>query len=221
MPAMMEVWFPGTEAGNALADVLYGDTAPSGKLPMSFPYDVGQEPLYYSQFPTGRPASSVDLKPSPSGTARFVSRYLDMPNAALFPFGFGLSYTTFAYSNVQVSRPTVPLKDAHPGTKNLIFATATVKNTGTKAGSEVVQCYLRDLGTSLEQPMRTLKGFTRITLAPGESKSVSFPLGYDELSFYDNTGTKVLEPSKYTVWIGGNSLARLHTEFRVTSSSAQ
>ena len=115
VPAILEAWFPGTEAGSALARVLYGDDAPSGKLPMSFPYAVGQEPLYYNQFPTGRPAGNVDLDKPPSGNSRYVSRYIDVPNAALFPFGFGLTYTTFSFSQVAVSRATIPLSEAHAG----------------------------------------------------------------------------------------------------------
>ena len=110
--AILEVWFPGTEAGNALADILYGDVSPSGKLPMSFPRAVGQEPLYYNQFPTGRPATGIDLSKPPDGDTRFFSRYIDVPNSALFPFGYGLSYTNFSYSNVKVSKPSIPLAQA-------------------------------------------------------------------------------------------------------------
>ncbi len=214
--AIFEAWFPGIEAGDAIANVLYGDVAPSGKLPMSFPATVGQEPLYYNQFPTGRPANHADLSKPPGPDSRFVSRYIDAPNAALFPFGFGLSYTTFNYSAVAVSRNAVPLREAHPGAASLVTATATVTNTGTRTATEVVQCYVGNRGASLEQPVRSLKGFLRVTLAPGESKQVSFPLGFDELSFFDNTGKQLLEPSAYTVWIGGDSLAADNAQFRVT-----
>lgn len=213
--AIIETWFPGSEAGTAIARVLYGDVAPSGKLPMSFPYAVGQEPLYYNQFPTGRPAGNADLTKPPTGDSRFVSRYIDVPNAALFPFGFGLSYTTFNFADVDVSRQTIPLREAKAGAKSLIVATATVKNTGSRAATEVVQCYVGNLGASLEQPMRSLKGFARVTLEPGESKQVSFPLGFDELSFYDNLGREVIEPTDYTVWIGGDSLAQESASFRI------
>jgi len=214
VPAMMEVWFPGTEAGSAIADVLYGDVAPSGKLPMSFPRAVGQEPLYYNHFPTGRPPLNVDLTQSATSDSRFVSRYLDVPNDALFPFGFGLSYTDFTYADVAVSRSAAPLREAErDDSRKLITATATVKNAGNRTATEVVQCYVRNLGASLEQPVRSLQGFVRVTLKPGESKQVSFDLGFPELSFYNNAGTAVVEPSHYTVWIGGSSLATDHAEF--------
>ncbi len=216
VPAIVETWFPGVEAGSAIADLLYGDVAPSAKLPMSFPRAVGQEPLYYNQLPTGRPALHVDLSKRGSGDDRFVSRYLDVPNDALFPFGYGLSYTTFTYSGVSVSRASLPLREAEQdGARKLVVATATVKNTGSRAATEVVQCYVRNLGASLEQPVRSLQGFTRVTLAPGESKQVSFDLGFPELSFYDNSGKAVVEPTHYTVWIGGSSLASDQADFDI------
>jgi len=206
--AIMEVWFPGTEAGNALVHVLYGDVSPSGKLPMSFPRSVGQEPLYYNQFPTGRPANNADLNLPPGSDTRFISRYIDVANDALFPFGYGLSYTQFAYSNVKVSRTTLPLDEARRQTaRKLVTVTATVKNTGTRAATEVAQCYVRNVGASLEQPVRALKGFERVTLQPGESKSVSFDLGFDELSFFNNESQRLIEATHYTVWVGGSSTA--------------
>jgi beta-glucosidase len=214
--SILEVWYPGTEAGNAIARVLYGDVAPSGKLPMSFPETEGQEPLYYNQLPTGRPAINADLTQPPGPSSRFISRYIDAPNAALFPFGFGLSYSTFGYSDVAVSRKAVPLNEAYPGAQSLVIATTTVKNTGSRTATEVVQCYIGIRGASLEQPLRNLQGFSRVTLAPGESKSVSFPLGFSELSFFDNSGRAVMEPVEYRVWIGGDSLATNETHFRVS-----
>src|SRR5579863_6539280 len=217
VPAIVEAWFPGTEAGSAIANVLFGDAVPSGKLPMSFPRDVGQEPLYYNQFPTGRPPLNIDLTQTPNFATRFVSRYIDVPNDALFPFGFGLSYTQFAYSSVSLSATSIPLRDAQLGdARKLITATATVKNTGDRAATEIVQCYIRNLGASLEQPVRSLQGFARVALAPGESKQVSFDLGFNELSFYNNAGKAVIEPTHYTVWIGGSSLATDHADFDVT-----
>ncbi|HTB95727.1 MAG TPA: glycoside hydrolase family 3 N-terminal domain-containing protein [Terracidiphilus sp.] len=215
--AIVESWFPGTEAGNAIANVLYGDVAPSGKLPMSFPRAVGQEPLYYNQFPTGRPPFDTDLTKTPTFATRFVSRYIDAPNDALFPFGYGLSYTEFAFSDMNLSAAKVPLHEAQQENGHkLITAAATVKNTGNRAATEVVQCYVRNLGASLEQPVRSLQGFTRVTLQPGESKKVSFELGFAELSFFDNAGRSVIEPTHYTVWIGGSSLATEHADFDVT-----
>ncbi|HKN21898.1 MAG TPA: glycoside hydrolase family 3 N-terminal domain-containing protein [Terracidiphilus sp.] len=213
--AILEVWFPGIEAGNAIANLLYGEVAPSGKLPMSFPESTGQEPLYYNQFPTGRPVNNADLNKPPGPDSRFISRYIDAPNAALFPFGLGLTYTTFSYSDVAVSRSTIPLHAAHPGTPPLITATATVTNTGTRTATEVVQCYVRNRGASLEQPVRSLQGFQRVTLAPGESKQVSFTLGFNQLSFFDNSGKQVIEPTQYTVWIGGDSLASNAAQFSI------
>lgn len=217
IPSIMEVWFPGTEAGSAIANVLYGDVSPSGKLPMSFPRALGQEPLYYNQFPTGRPPVNADLTQPPGPNSRFISRYIDVPNNALFPFGYGLSYTRFSYSNVAVSRSAVPMREAgEEGARKLITATATVKNTGDRTATEVVQCYVRNLGASVEQPVRSLKGFTRITLKPGESKDVAFDLGFPELSFYNGDGKAVIEPTHYTVWIGGSSLATEQTNFSIT-----
>jgi beta-glucosidase len=217
VPAILETWFPGTEAGNAIANLLYGDVVPSGKLPMSFPRAVGQEPLYYNQFPTGRPPVGVDLSRPGDGDTRFISRYIDVPNDALFPFGYGLSYTQFSYENVAVSRHTVPMAEAsRSDARNLVTATATVKNTGSREGTEIVECYVRNLGASLEQPVRSLEGFERVTLKPGESKQVSFKLGFPELSFYNNDGHAVIEPTDYTVWVGGSSTAEAHDEFRIT-----
>lgn len=215
--AIMEVWFPGTEAGSALANVLYGDVSPSGKLPMSFPRAVGQEPLYYNHFPTGRPPFNADLSRPPGPDSRFISRYIDVPNDALFPFGFGLSYTHFSYSGVGVSRSSLPLREANNAdARRLIAVTATVKNDGDRTATEVVQCYVRNLGASLEQPVRSLKGFTRVTLNAGESKQVTFDLGFPELSFYNTNGKPIVEPTDYTVWVGGSSLATEHAEFKIT-----
>jgi beta-glucosidase len=216
VPAIMEAWFPGTEAGNAVADLIFGDVVPSGKLPMSFPRAVGQEPLYYNQFPTGRPPVNIDLNHPGEGDSRFVSRYIDVPNDALFPFGFGLSYTTYTYANVEVSRHSVPMKEASStDARDLITVTATVTNHGKRAGIEVVECYVRNLGASLEQPVRSLQGFERVSLEPGESKQITFKLGFPELSFWDNAGHQVIEPTDYTVWVGGSSTAEEHAEFRI------
>jgi beta-glucosidase len=221
VPAIMEVWFPGTEAGNALANVLYGDTSPSGKLPMSFPRTVGQEPLYYNQFPTGRPPVGVDLSKAPTGQERFLSRYIDVPNSALFPFGYGLSYSSFAYRDVKVSRASIPLAQALANRNTpLVEATAMVTNTGSRAATEVVQCYVRNLGASIEQPVRSLKGFERVTLAPGESRPVKFALGFNELSFFNVESTPTIEATQYTVWIGGSSLADQGVPFDVVSDPA-
>jgi len=216
IPAIMETWFPGTEAGSAVADVLYGDVSPSGKLPMSFPRAVGQEPLYYNQFPTGRPPFHADLTKPPGPDSRFVSRYIDVPNDALFPFGHGLSYTHFTYGKVSLSRSSLNLSDAdRKDAQKLITATATVTNSGDRAATEIVQCYVRNVGASIEQPVRSLKGFARVALKPGESKQVSFDLGFPELSFYNVESKPVIERTHYTVWIGGSSLATDEANFDV------
>lgn len=217
VPAIMAVWFPGTEAGSAIANTLFGDVSPSGKLTMSFPRAVGQEPLYYNQFPTGRPPGNADLSKPPSGSTRFISRYIDVPNDALYPFGFGLSYTTFAFSNVHVSRGSVPLAEAiRADAKDLVTVTAMVKNTGQREATEVAQLYVRNLGASVEQPVRSLKGFTRVTLKPGQSRQVTFQLGFPELSFWNVHSRQVVEPTHYTVWVGGSSLATEQADFVVT-----
>jgi beta-glucosidase len=218
VPAIMEVWFPGTEAGNAIANVLYGDVSPSGKLPMSFPRAVGQEPLYYNQFPTGRPANGIDLSKPPGDGTRFFSRYIDIPNSALFSFGYGLSYSSFAYKDVKVSKSSIQLAQALTNrTVPLVEATAIVTNTGGRTATEVVQCYVRNLGASIEQPVRSLEGFRRITLAPGESKQVNFDLGFAELSFFNQESKPTIEPTHYTVWIGGSSRASDQASFEVVS----
>ena len=217
VPAIMEAWFPGTEAGSAIVNVLYGNVAPSGKLPMSFPRAVGQEPLYYNQFPTGRPPINLDLSRPPDGDSRFFSRYIDVPNDALFPFGYGLTYTKFSWSAVRLSRTSLSLRDAdRADAHRLITATATVSNVGDRTATEVVQCYVRNLGASLEQPVRSLEGFTRVTLKPGETREVSFDLGFPELSFYNNAGRAIIEPTHYTVWIGDSSLASEQASFDIT-----
>ena len=219
VPAIMEVWFPGTEAGNAIADVLFGDVSPSGKLPMSFPRAVGQEPLYYNQLPTGRPPTGLDLSKPPADGTRFFSRYIDVPNSALFPFGFGLSYSSFSYQDVKVSKSSIPLAQALADGTPLLEATATVTNTGDRTATEIVQCYVRNLGASIEQPVRSLEGFRRVTLAPGESKQISFLLGFKELSFFNLDSKPTIEATHYTVWIGGSSLANEEATFEVVSPS--
>ena len=218
IPAIMEVWFPGVETGPALTETLFGDVSPSGKLTMSFPRAVGQEPLYYDQFPTGRPLQFPDPQHPGYVETKYVSKYLDVANDALFPFGYGLTYTTFAYSNVKVAADSIAVdtlrgdRKAHP-----LTATATVTNTGHRRATEIVQCYVRVLGASVEQPVRNLKGFTRVTLDPGEAKAVRFPLGFEELSFYNVENRPVVEPADYTVWIGGSSAAQNSAHFKTTA----
>ena len=178
VPAILEAWSPGIEAGPAVADVLFGDVNPSGKLPASFPRAVGQEPLYYAQLPTGRPAHG-DLSHMPRNVGeKFVSRYMDEENSALFPFGWGLSYTRFSYSTAdRQPRRGSGARGAGIGHKPVVTVGVDVRNTGSVAGTEVVQLYIRNTEASVEQPVRELKGFARVTLAPGESQARRVPAG--------------------------------------------
>ncbi len=213
VPAIVNAWFPGMEGGHAIADVLFGDVNPSARLTVSFPRAVGQEPLYYAQMPTGRPAHG-DLSHMPAnGLEKYLSRYIDEDNSALFPFGWGLSYTRFSYSQPTVDLPGIGRTDLNHG---LTFKVGVdVRNTGSVAGTEVVQLYLRNTSASVEQPVRELKGFTRVTLAPGETKHVEFPLGFNELSFVNVESKRVVEPTTYKVFLGGSSLATATTSFEV------
>lgn len=221
VPAIMEAWFPGIEAGPALTDLLFGDANPSGKLPVSFPRAVGQEPLYLAQMPTGRPAGNMDLSHPPENPAeKYVSRYIDVPNSPLFPFGYGLSYSQFEYSPVTLSTSSIPIAQlmSAPGqgvAKPALEATTTVRNAGAMAGTEIVQLYVRIRGASVEEPLRTLQGFQRVSLQPGESKKVTFPLGFQELSFINVKSQRVVEPADYTVFIGGSSNATQSADFKI------
>jgi beta-glucosidase len=215
--AMMEVWYPGVETGPAIADTLFGDAAPSGKLTMSFPRAVGQEPLYYNQLPTGRPIQHADPAHPGYVEMKYVSRYLDVPNDALFPFGHGLTYSTFSYAGVSLSTQSISAASLMRDQKSQpMVATATVTNTGKRRATEIVQCYVEIRGASTEQPVRNLKGFTRITLDPDHSQTVQFPLGFDELSFYNVKAQQVVEPADYTVYIGGSSTATNAAHFTTT-----
>ncbi|MGD0857935.1 MAG: beta-glucosidase BglX [Terracidiphilus sp.] len=216
VPAILEGWSPGIEAGHALADVLFGDVNPSGKLPASFPQSVGQEPLYYAQLPTGRPARG-DLKHMPlNGLEKYVSRYVDEENSALYPFGWGLSYTRFSYSQPTLSRAEVPAREILASRNEPVTKVGVdVMNTGSVAGTEVVQLYIRNTAASVSQPVRELKGFARVALAPGERKHVEFPLGFDELNFYNADIQRTVEPTTYTIWAGGSSLATAETSLKV------
>jgi beta-glucosidase len=217
VPAIMEVWFPGVETGPAIAGTLFGDVAPSGKLTMSFPRAVGQEPLYYNQLPTGRPIQHADPAHPGYVEMKYVSRYLDVPNDALFPFGHGLTYSTFGYSGVSLSAQSISSASLMRDRKSQpLVATATVTNTGKRRATEIVQCYVNVRGASTEQPVRNLKGFARITLDPGESQPVHFPLGFAELSFYNVKVQRVVEPADYTVFIGGSSTTTNAGHFTTT-----
>jgi len=198
-PAILEAWLPGTEGGNAVADVLFGRVNPGGKLPVTFPRTVGQEPLYYDHKPTGRPPKAED---------KYTSKYIDSPWTPLFPFGFGLSYTTFRFSDVTVTpqqiRPT-----------GRVTVSVTVTNTGTRDGDEVVQLYLRDRVSSVTRPVAELKGFKRVSIAPGAHETVRFALGPGELGAFNRAMRWTVEPGLFDVRVGADSVDGPSATFEV------
>ncbi|WP_241244337.1 beta-glucosidase BglX [Flagellimonas marinaquae] len=194
IPAILETWQLGTQTGNAIADVVFGEYNPGGKLPMTFPRSVGQVPIYYNHYSTGRP----DLEPNV-----FWSHYSDEKNEPLFPFGYGLSYTTFDYSDLEI--------DTSHGEN--IEVTVTVTNTGKRYGEEVVQLYIHDKVASVTRPVKELKGFEKISLAPNNSKKVIFTLTNKELGFYNNDYEFVVEPGEFDVMVGTNSQEGLQGSF--------
>ena len=200
-PAILEAWFPGVQAGNAVADVLFGKVNPGGKLPVSFPVNIGQVPIYYNHEPTGRPCDA---------TSKYNSRYRDLNTCdPLYSFGYGLSYTTFSISNLELSSTTMPSSGS-------VKASVDVTNTGSRAGDEVVQLYIHDPVASISQPVRRLRAFERVTLAPGATKTVSFTLDRNDVGFYDNMGRFVVEPGQIDVYVGDSSKATLTKSFTVT-----
>ena len=191
VPAILYTWWLGTEAGNAIADVLFGDYNPSAKLPMTFPRDEGQIPIYYNYYNTGRPSKSdTDLN--------YVSSYIDLPNSPKFPFGYGLSYTTFSYGDI-----TLSTKSFKPG--QTLTASIVVSNTGTYDGIETVQLYIRDLVGSIVRPVKELKGFQRVSLKAGESKTITFKITPNDLKFYSSKLVYNYEPGDFKIFIGTNS----------------
>jgi beta-glucosidase len=199
-PAFLEAWFPGVQAGHGIADVLFGDVNPGGKLPVSFPRRVGQVPIYYNHEPTGRPCDP---------NVKWNSRYRDIPSCdPLFEFGFGLSYTTFEVSNLRLSRDSV-------GPNGSVQASVDVTNTGSRRGDEVVQLYIHDPVASISQPVRRLRGFERVTLARGERRTVTFTLDKSDFGFYDNSGEFVVEPGRIDVYAGNSSSADMTASFEV------
>lgn len=193
VPAILNVWFGGSEAADAIADVVFGDVNPSGKLTMTMPRSVGQIPIYYNHLNTGRPLDDEN-----GGFMKFRSNYLDVPNTPLYPFGYGLSYTDFKYGDIRLS-------DTEMDNNGNITATVTVTNTGSVKGDEIVQLYLRDLVGSISRPVKELKGFERITLNPGESKDVTFTITPEMLKFYNYSLEWVNEPGEFDLMIGPNS----------------
>jgi beta-glucosidase len=206
VPAILQAWFPGVQAGPALVRTLFGDVSPSGKLTVSMPRSVGQEPLYYDALSTGRPADGVDLsRPPGNNHEKYHSRYVDELNAALFPFGYGLSYTKFSYSPLELSTSQMSASGLNQKTAQALHVSTTVRNAGSRAGDEIVELYVRLRGTSVALPVRQLEGFRRVALAPGDSKRVEFTVGRDELAFWNIDMQDLVEPASATVWVGPSS----------------
>lgn len=200
VPAIMQAWFPGVQAGNAIADLLFGDAAPSARLPISWPRSVGQIPIYYNHKNTGRPSSP----------SRWHTGYLDESKEPLFPFGYGLTYTTFKYANLHVESADV----APAGT---LRVSADVENDGSRAGTEVVQFYVHDRIADTSRPVRELKGFQRVTLAPGEHKQVEFSVSANDLGSYDPNMRWVVPPGTYDVWVAPNAVEGITGTFEMSA----
>ncbi len=198
IPSIVEAWQLGTQTGNAVAQVLYGDYNPSGKLPMTFPRNVGQVPIYYNYKNTGRPIDKDDNV--------FWSHYSDVENTPLYPFGHGLSYTNFSYSDLELNGNTFALEDD-------VNVSVNVTNTGTIDGKEVVQLYIRDLVGSITRPVKELKGFELVEIRAGETKTINFTLNKETLGFYNNNGDFIIEPGDFKVFVGGSSITALETDF--------
>jgi beta-glucosidase len=213
VPAVLAAWFPGVQAGPALVRSIFGEANPSGKLVVTWPRTVGQEPLYYDALNTGRPAGSIDLtRPPKNGDEKFVSRYIDEQNSPQFPFGHGLSYTEFRYGKLQVDQTQLSAKslnhDLHGGDHAAgpaVTVSAEITNTGTRPGDETVQLYVQLRGTSVAQPVRALSGFQRITLAAGETRTVRFGLGAEAFAFWDDQNKFSIEPARVTLWVSPDS----------------
>jgi beta-glucosidase len=199
-PGLLEAWYPGTEGGDAVADILFGKVDPSGKLPISFPRNVGQIPISYNELPTGRPADTNN---------KYTSKYLDVPNDPQYVFGYGLSYTTF-----NVGAPHLSSSSVSPDAR--LRVTVPVTNSGSSAGADVVQLYLHQDFTSILQPVRKLEGFQRVALAPGQTKTVTFTLSRPNFGFYNDQGQFVIEPGEFHLWAGDSSQGGNETTFTVS-----
>jgi beta-glucosidase len=199
VPAVLESWMGGSQSGHAIADILFGDVNPGAKLPVSFPRTVGQIPVYYNHLNTGRP---------PDPASRWNSKYFDLPPTPLFPFGYGLSYTTFKISSLQLSTPRI-------SANGKLTVTVEVENTGRRAGDEVVQLYIRDPVATMARPVKELKGFQRVSLQPGEKKRVEFVLGPEQLGFWNREMRYVVEPGEFRVMVGANSVNLSEATFQV------
>ena len=213
VPAVLEAWFPGVQAGPALVRTLFGDAVPSGRLVTTWPRSIGQIPLYYDELSTGRPAGSADLsKPPNEGTEKFVSRYIDELNVPQFPFGYGLSYTEFSYSKPEVAGQRLSaktlsamLRSRESNSKEVLTVSANLSNSGKVAAEEVVQLYVGLRGTSVAEPMRALKGFQRVIVAPGETKKVTFSLTPESFAIWDSRNQYNVEPCEVSLWVSPDS----------------
>src|SRR5688572_24340774 len=200
VPSILESWMGGTQSGHAIADILFGDVNPAGKLPVTFPRAVGQVPIHYNYMNTGRP---------PEAENRYTSKYVDVPWTPLFPFGFGLSYTTFKISNLQLSAPRIRASEK-------LIVRVDVENAGKRAGDEVVQLYIRDPVATMTRPVKELKGFQRVTLAAGEKRRIEFTLTREHLSFWNREMRFVAEPGEFRVMVGSNSRDLTEAKFELT-----
>jgi beta-glucosidase len=199
VPAILESWMGGSQAGNAIADILFGDVNPGGKLPVTFPRTVGQVPIYYNHMNSGRP---------PEANNRYTSKYLDVPWTPLFPFGYGLSYTQFKITNLHLSAQSIRANGK-------LIVSVDVENVGKRTGDEVVQLYIRDVAASMTRPVKELKGFQRVTLRPGEKRRVEFALTGEHLGFWNREMRFVVEPGEFKVMVGPNSEDLIETKFEV------
>jgi beta-glucosidase len=210
VPAVIAAWLPGIEGGPALARTLFGDVNPSGKLVVSWPRSVGQEPLYYNHLNTGRPAGDMDLTRPPSDVpSRYLSRYIDEQNTPQFPFGYGGSYTTFSYGGATISTQRLSAaalnKGLGAGEAAALTAEAEVTNAGSQPGDEVVQLYIELLGTSVAEPVRMLKGFRTVSIAPGQTKKVKFELKPEDFAIWNDRNQFGAEPARVNIWISSDS----------------
>ena len=201
VPAILQAWHAGTEAGNAIADVLFGKYNPSGKITMTFPVNVGQIPIYYNHKNTGRPYAG-------DKNDRFKSRYLDVENAPLYPFGYGLSYTSFEYTDLTLDKEKIAANDK-------LTISVTLINTGNYDGTEVAQLYIRDLVGSITRPVKELKGFQKVFLKKGESRTLTFTLTAADLAFYNSNLQLKAEPGDFKVFVGTNSATGLEASFEL------
>jgi len=202
LPAILCAWHLGVEAGNAIADILFGDATPTGKLTATFPRSVGQIPIYYNHKNTGRPSLPTNADD------RYKSRYVDLPDTPLYPFGYGLSYTTFEYSDLKLSKKEI-------GKSETLTVSVTIKNTGKRKGVETAQLYVRQLVGTFTRPVRELKGFQKVELDAGEAKTITFKIGKDELATLDKNFKSIVEAGEFEVYVGSDSEARLKAAFTV------